>query len=71
MNRLRNQMGKSRKLPIDSVNVWYSPHIKKWSVCALVRVDTSNLPGVLFRRKTTHKSLKLAMTYIKDSYKDQ
>lgn len=74
------------KVPIDTVNIWYSPHLKKWTVCALVvtgiKCNTAKNgwatpsqrrkrePEGLKREKSTHETLGKALQHVSESYQD-
>lgn len=58
-------MAKS-KSPVDQVNIWYSPNIDKWVVCALL------VEGQLLRReKEVYSSLEEAMAEAAKRYKSR
>lgn len=73
------------KSPIDTVNIWYSPQIGKWTVCALVVTqlkvkgkfergwaasDCEREPDGLRREKSTHDTFDAALTHVTTHYQD-
>lgn len=57
----------NRKGRVDTVNIWYSPGIKRWVVCALV-VPFSRASH-LIREKTRHVTFAKAVRFAAKSYK--
>lgn len=50
--------------PADTINIWYSPNVKRWNVCALVPEH-----GYLVRDRHSFESLEEALAFCWGRYR--
>lgn len=57
------------RLPVETINIWWSPEIKKWSACALVVAPVTDGDELLKRVKTRHDTFQQALDEVTKAYK--
>lgn len=54
-----------KKAPVDTVNIWYSPQVDRWNVCALVLLQDGNLK----RTKACFPTFEQAVLFASSNFK--
>lgn len=56
-------------IDVDTINIWYSPNIRKWSVCSLQPISDGILPVLLERERLQFDTFVEALNYVTENLK--
>lgn len=56
-------------IEVDTINIWYSPGIRKWNVCSLRPVSNGILPMLIERERLQFDTFVEAINYVTENLK--